>query len=186
MHDVVFSHDGQHLYAAGEGYGVEVISTETWQREAPLLFDTSRVFALARHPDRDTLAIGGFGWAAVDATTGRLQVIPDQRREEIAAMRFSRSGHELAIADLAVRVWDVALRDDGTLETQPADRLIVTNDRVHDLDFDPDGPLPRGGPRRHGTDPGRQDRSRSAADSDAGSRQAGNLRGGSRDAADGW
>lgn len=139
VHDLVFSHDGQHLYAAGEGYGVEIISTETWQREAPLLFDTSRVFSLARHPDRDALAIGGFGWAAADATTGRLQVIPDQRREEIAAMRFSRSGHELAIADLAVRVWDVALRDDGTLKTQPADRLIVTNDRVHDLDFDPDG-----------------------------------------------
>jgi WD40 repeat protein len=139
VHDVVFSHDGQHLYAAGEGYGVEVISTETWQREAPLFFDTSRVFALARHPDRDALAVGGFGWAAVDVTTGRLQVILDQRREEIAAMRFSRSGYELAIADLAVRVWDVELRDDGTLETQPADRLIVTNDRVRDLDFDPDG-----------------------------------------------
>ncbi len=139
VRDVVFSHDGRYLYAAGEGYGVEVISTESWQREAPLIFNTSRVFALARHPERDTLAIGGFGWAAADATTGRLQIIPDQRREEIAAMRFSPSGYELAIADLAVRVWDVALSNDGTLETQPADRLIVTNDRVHDLDFDPDG-----------------------------------------------
>jgi len=139
VHDLVFAHNGRRLYAAGEGYGVEVISTETWQREAPLLFETSRVFALARHPQQDALAIGGFGWSAVDGTTGRLQVIPDQRREEIAAMRFSRSGYELAIADLAVRVWDVALSDDGTLETQPADRLIVTNDRVHDLDFDPNG-----------------------------------------------
>ncbi len=139
VHDVVFSHDGRHLYAAGEGYGVEVISTETWQREAPLPFDSSRAFALARHPERDALAIGGFGWAAMDATTRRLQVIPDQRREEIAAMRFSPSGYELATADLAVRVWDVALNDDGTLETQPADRLIVTNDRVHDLDFDAAG-----------------------------------------------
>ena len=50
VHDIVFSRDGRHLYAAGEGYGVEVVSTETWQREAPLLFDSSRVFALARHP----------------------------------------------------------------------------------------------------------------------------------------
>jgi len=139
VHDVVFSHDGRRLYAAGEGYGVEVISTETWQREAPLVFDSSRVFALARHPERDALAIGGFGWAAVDATTKRLQVIRDQRREEIAAMRYSSSGDELAIADLAVRVWDVAISDDGTLATQPADRLIVTNDQVHDLDFDPEG-----------------------------------------------
>jgi len=138
VHDLVFSHDGRRLYAAGEGYGAEVISTETWQREAPLLFETSRVFALARHPRHDWLAIGGFGWAAADRVTGRLQVIPDQRREEIAAMRFSRSGHQIAIADLAVRVWDLAENDDGTLETQPADRLIVTNDRVHDLDFDPD------------------------------------------------
>jgi WD40 repeat protein len=140
VHDIAFSHDGQHLYAAGEGYGIEVISTEDWQRETPLLFETSRVFALARHPQHDALAIGGFGWAAVDASTGRVQLIPDQRREEIAAMRFSRTGYELAIADTAVRVWDVALSDDGTLETQPADQLIVTNDRVHDLDFAPDGP----------------------------------------------
>ncbi|MCB1858770.1 MAG: TIR domain-containing protein [Gammaproteobacteria bacterium] len=138
--DVVFSHDGRRLYAAGEGYGVEVVSTQTWQREAPLLFESSRVFSLALHPRQDTLAVGGFGWAAADTATGKLQIIPDQRREEIRAMRFSRGGQQLAIADLAVRVWDVALSDEGTLETQPADQLIVTNDPVHDLDFDSDGP----------------------------------------------
>jgi WD40 repeat protein len=139
VHDIEFSHDGRKLFAAGEGYGAEVISTGNWQWEEPLVLESSRVFALARHPERDMLAVGGFGWAAADINTGILQAVPDQRREEITAMRFSPGGGELAIADLAVRVWDVAPGDGGTLETQPADRLIVTNDRVHDLDFEPGG-----------------------------------------------
>lgn len=139
VRDLLFSHDGKHLYAAAEGYGVEVVSTNRWQFEEPLRYEESRVFALAMHPQRELLALGGFGWAAADPAIGRLEVIPDQRREEIAAMRFSHSGFELAIADLAVRVWDVAPLEDGSLTAESADRLIVTNDRVHDLDFDPSG-----------------------------------------------
>jgi hypothetical protein len=90
MHDVVFSHDGRYLYVVGEGYRVEFISTETWQREAPMLFDTPRVFALTRHPQHDMLAIGGFDTAAVDATAlrGGVQRRAGTASRQTCALRF--------------------------------------------------------------------------------------------------
>lgn len=138
VHELVFSNDGDKLFVASEGYGVEVISTEDWQMTLPLQTQTSRSFALDVHPTLPVVAIGGFGVSLVDSTTGIADPIDDVRQGEVHALRFSGRGNELvAVDDGRIRVWDV--EPGPTVVVQFADQIAAYDEPVHDLRFDSSG-----------------------------------------------
>ena len=139
VHDLVFSHDGDRLFAAAESFGIDVFSTDDWRRLEPLETVESRAFALAIHPTRDLLVAGGFGLTLLDPRSGDATPVADTRNEEIDTLTFSREGDLLASVDLAVRIWDVEEGEGGLFVARPVDRLAAADERAHSLDFSPGG-----------------------------------------------